>query len=77
MCIYLGIFWYIHTQIYIWYCHGLSPAGINTTQLLTPTPVSLPHSGGMGRRLKVKFVCWDKNSLIIEKKLKYGNNGKW
>lgn len=44
-------------------------------QLLIQAPFS-PHPGGMERRIKVKVVCCNKNNLIFENKVKYGNKCK-
>lgn len=60
-------------------CFGFKLSGKSGTTHLFAQPSSLPppHSGGMGRRINVKLVCWDKSCLIIESKVKYSNSGIW
>lgn len=56
----------------------LSPAGNQALHTCLLNPLSLPPSPcGMGRRIKVKLICWDKSRLIIENKVKYSKSGIW
>lgn len=50
---------------------------LSTTHLLPQPPLSLPHPGGMRRRIKEKLLGWDKNSLRGKIKVEYSNNDKW
>lgn len=52
----------------------LTPAGYETPHsYLLSLSFYRPHPGRMERKIKVKLVCWDKNSAIIENKRKYIN----
>lgn len=56
----------------------LGPDGDETSHSLSTQPFPHPHTGRMGKRMKVKLMHWDKNSLIIENTVQYNNNnGKY